>query len=165
MARYAAESVINNPPEKVFAYVADLPRHSEWASHNLEVTQTSSGPVAAGSTFESVSHLFGTQREQLTVTDYSPGKRVAFESKGSLGVVLNAFDLAAVDGGTMLTKSVEMMHPSVMARLMAPMIGRTARKSLAADLAGIKKHLESQSPSASGDDHIGAPGPNDEASD
>jgi hypothetical protein len=30
-----------------------------------------------------------------------------------------------------------------MARLMAPMIGRTARKSLAADLAGIKKHLES----------------------
>jgi carbon monoxide dehydrogenase subunit G len=143
MARYATESVIKAPPDKVFAYVADLPRHSEWASHNLEVTQTSAGPVAAGSTFESVSHLLGTQREKLTVKDYSPGKRFAFESTGSLGVVLNAFDLAAADGGTMLTKSVEMVRPSFMARLMAPMIGRTARKSLAADVAGIKKHLES----------------------
>jgi carbon monoxide dehydrogenase subunit G len=143
MARYASESVINVPPEKVFAYVADLPRHSEWASHKLEVMQTSSGPVAAGSTFESVSHLFGTQREKLTVIDNSPRKRCAFESTGSLGLVLNAFELAAVDGGTMLTKSVEIERPSFMARLMAPMVGRTARKSLTADLAGIKKHLES----------------------
>jgi len=80
MARYATESVINAPPEKVFAYVADVPRHSEWASHNLQVTKTSLGPVETDSTFESVSHLFGTQREKLTVTDYSPSKRFAFES-------------------------------------------------------------------------------------
>jgi hypothetical protein len=120
-----------------------MSRHSEWASHNLQVIQTSSGLAAAGSTFESVSHLLGTQREKLTVMDYSPGKRFAFESTGSLGVTLNAFELAAFGGGTMLTKSVEMVRPSFMARLMAPMVGRTARKSLAADLAGIKSHLES----------------------
>jgi hypothetical protein len=99
--------------------------------------------VAAGSTFESTSHQFGTQREKLTVTDYLPGKRFAFESTGALGLALNAFDLATVDGGTRLTKSLEMVRPSFLARLTAFNVGRGARKSLAADVAGIKKHLES----------------------
>lgn len=142
MARYAREIVINAAPEKVFEYVADMPRHSEWAQHDLQVTQTSQGAVGVGASFASVGHQFGTQRETQTVVDYTPGARFAFEAKGSIGVVRHAFDLAAADGGTKVTKSMEVTRPSLMARIMAPMIGAQTKKGLVVDLERIKAKLE-----------------------
>lgn len=143
MARFDQEAVIKASPDQVFAYVADLPRHAEWATHNLEVKQTSSGEAGVGSTFASVGHQFGTQRENLTIIDYSAGKRFAFESEGKLGLMRHAFDLEAVDGGTRVTKSMDVVRAALMTRLMAPLISRQTSKGLAEDLRRIKKHLES----------------------
>lgn len=142
MARFSKDTTIDAPADKVFAYVADFPRHSEWAQHNLEVMQTSSGTVGVGSTFSTVGHQFGTQRESQTVVDYSPGTRFAFESKGGLGVTLNAFDLAPADGGTRLTKSLDFVHPSLLARVTSFMVGRQVPKFLEEDLRRIKQRVE-----------------------
>ena len=142
MARFEREVVIKAAPEKVFEYVADMPRHGEWAQHDLEVTQTSQGSVGVGATFASVGHQFGTQRETQTVVDYTPGTRFAFDAKGSIGTVRHAFDLSAADGGTKVTKTMEVVKPSLMARLMAPMIGKQTRKGLVVDLERIKAKLE-----------------------
>ena len=142
MARFATDIFINTPPEAVFEYVSDLPRHPEWAQHDLEVTQTSEGDVAAGATFSSVGHQFGTQRETQTVLDYVPASRFAFEAKGSIGIVRHAFDLSAADGGTNLTKSMEVTKPSLIARFMGPMIAKQTKKGLPIDLERIKAKLE-----------------------
>ena len=140
--RFAKETTIKASPEQVFDYVADLSHHADWASEDLTVKQTSSGPVGVGSTFESVAHQFGTQNEKQTITEYSPGRRLAFESAGKLGVVLHAFDLSNVDGGALLTKSADFIRPSFMARLMTLMIGRQQPKALKSDVDGIKGHFE-----------------------
>jgi hypothetical protein len=142
LARFAREIFINAAPDRVFDYVADMPRHSEWAQHDLQVTQTSQGGAGVGTTFASVGHQFGTQRETQTVVDYTPGARFAFDAKGSIGIVRHAFDLAAMDGGTKVTKSMEVTKPSMMARIMAPMIGKQTKKGLAVDLERIKARLE-----------------------
>ena len=142
MARYERETLIKASPEQVFAYVSDMPRHSEWASHDLEVKQASDGPVGVGATFASVGHQFGTQRETQTVSQYEPGRRFAFDAKGSIGVVRHTFDLSGADAGTQVKKSVEIVKPSLMARLMAPMIGSQIRKGLRVDLERIKQKLE-----------------------
>jgi hypothetical protein len=142
LARFAREIFINAAPDRVFDYVADMPRHSEWAQHDLQVTQTSQGAVGVGATFASVGHQFGTQRETQTVVYYTPGARFAFDAKGSIGIVRHAFDLAAMDGGTKVTKSMEVTKPSLMARIMAPMIAKQTKKGLAVDLERIKARLE-----------------------
>jgi hypothetical protein len=142
VARIERETVIKAAPEQVFAYVADMPRHGEWAAHDLTVNQTSEGAAGLGATYASVGHQFGTQRETQTVTSYETGKRFAFDAKGSIGVVRHAFDLSTTDGGTRVVKSMEVIKPSLMARLMAPMIGKQTRKGLALDLERIKAKLE-----------------------
>jgi len=142
MARYERETQIKASPEQVFAYVSDMPRHSEWAAHDLEVKQTSDGPVGVGATFASVGHQFGTQRETQTVTTYEPGRRFAFDAKGSIGVARHSFDLSAEGDGAHVKKSMEIVKPSLMARVMAPMIGSQTRKGLGLDLERIKQKLE-----------------------
>lgn len=134
--------MINAPPEAVFEYLADMPRHAEWAQHNLTVTPTSDGPVGVGSTFSSVGHQFGVQHETQSVIDYTPGKRFTFDASGSLGRARHSFDLEAADGGTRVTKSMEIVQPSLMARIMSPIISGKTKTGLGVDLERIKARLE-----------------------
>jgi uncharacterized membrane protein len=143
MASYRKETTINAPSDKIFDYVADFPRHSEWAQNNLEVTPSSSGAIAVGSTFNTVGHALGAQRESQTVTEYVPGKRFAFESTGALGITRNSFDLAPDGSGTRLTKSLEFVKPSFLARVVSLKVGHDAPKALEEDLRRIKQKLES----------------------
>jgi uncharacterized protein YndB with AHSA1/START domain len=142
LARIAREIVINAPPEAVFEYVANMPRHSEWAQHNLTVTPTSDGAAGVGSTFASVGHQFGVQRETQSVIDFSPGKRFTFDATGSLGRARHSFDLEAAGGGTKVTKSMEIVKPSIMARVMSPIINGKTKTALGVDLERIKAKLE-----------------------
>ena len=141
MASYSAETMLKASPDQVFAYVADLLLHSEWASHDLSVEQTSSGPAGVGATYASIGHQFGTQRETQTITEYAAGQRFAFESRGKMGVCVHAFDLEPVDDGTRVSKSMVMTSPSIMPRIMTPMIGRQQRTGLVEDLPRIKGRL------------------------
>ena len=140
--RFAKEIQINATPDKVYEYVADFSRHGEWGGHGLQV-QSDPGPATTGFEAQSLASQFGTQREKLTVTEADTGRRFAFESAGGLGSVLNAFDVEASDGGTRLTKSQNFIKPSLLCRLMTPMISSQRPKELAADVENIKNRLES----------------------
>jgi hypothetical protein len=143
VGHYVKEIVINATPQQVFDYVSQLTRHSEWAQHDLTVEQTSQGPAGVGSTYASVAHQFGTQKETQTVTEYNPPSVFAFEARGSLGTARHVFDIRPSGSGSSVTKSMELIKPSFMARVMTPMISRQTRSSLTSDLDRIKAHLES----------------------
>jgi polyketide cyclase/dehydrase/lipid transport protein len=142
MARFSAETTIKASPDQVFAYVSDMTRHGEWGAYGLEVKAVSGGPVGVGSTFASTAKQFGTQRETQTVTECSPPARFAFQAKGGLGLARHAFDLSAVDGGTRVTKSMELIEPSFLAKVMSFRINGAQPKELAEDLRRIKAKLE-----------------------
>ena len=78
MKRYEDQISIDAPIGHVYDYVADFPRHAEWAGNELEVTTTTEGPVAVGSVFSTTAKQFGTQREQSTITEVSPGSAFAW---------------------------------------------------------------------------------------
>jgi uncharacterized protein YndB with AHSA1/START domain len=141
--RFSKETTVKAAPEQVFDYVSDLTKHADWANEDLSVQKASSGPLGVGSTFESVAHKFGTQKEKQTITEYTPGKRVVFDSAGSLGTVRHSFDLSAADGGTRVTKTSDFVRPTFLARLTTFMIGREQPKALDSDLQKIKQHFES----------------------
>ncbi len=142
MKRFEDRISIDAPAGQVYDYVADLTRHAEWAGHSLQVSKSSEGPVAVGSSFSTTAKQFGTQREQSTITELSPGSAFAWESTGALGRARHRFSLAGEGGKTTLTKSAEIVEPKLLAKLTSWKLSKDIPKGLHSDLANIKAHLE-----------------------
>jgi uncharacterized protein YndB with AHSA1/START domain len=146
MAGVQKQIVINAPAEKIFAYVADIARHSEWSKpeHKLEIKQTSPGPVGQGATFESVGHQLGRNEDKLTVTEYVPNQRVVFEVEGNVGRIRHAFELAPADGGTQVTKSFDMVEGKFPFSFFFPIVAKpfVLPGALEGDLQRIKAKVE-----------------------
>ena len=138
------ETQINAPPDRVFAYVADLEKHTEW-THCEEIRKTSDGPVGVGTTYASRGKNFGmTTKEAVEVTEYAPNQRFSWRTSGAMGMKFNwSFELRPQDGGTLL---IERLEPpkGVLPAIMGALVGnRAARKQVPEGLAKIKATLES----------------------
>ncbi len=114
--------LINAGPAAVFSYLADLPRHSEWAEHSgFRLILTPDDPVGQGSVCKrerleifQASLLRGgvTSSEvswikSLTVTGYDPNEGIDFETKNiynglSVGSEFISFRLFPEGAGTVL---------------------------------------------------------------
>lgn len=110
--------------------------------HGLQVTKSTEGPVAVGSSFSTTAKQFGTQREQSTITELSPGSAFAWESTGALGRAGHRFSLADDGGSTTLSKSAEIVEPTFLAKLTSWKLSKDIPKGLHSDLANIKAQLE-----------------------
>ena len=142
MKRFEDRISIHAPASRVFDYVADFTRHGEWAGHGLEVTKSAEGPVAVGTTYSTTAKLFGTQREQSTITELAPGKTFAWVSTGALGRVHHWFSLAEDGGSTTLSKGAEMVDPTFLAKMTSWKLSKDIPKGLHSDLANIKARVE-----------------------
>jgi len=145
MKRFEDRISIQAPASRVFEYVADLTRHGEWAGHGLEVSKSTDGPVAVGTTFSTTAKQFGTQREQSTITELSPASAFAWDSTGALGRVHHRFSLSEDGGSTTLSKGAEMVEPTFLAKIMSWKLSRDIPRGLHSDLANIKAHVEGSS--------------------
>ena len=129
MFRTQKQIVVNAPADRVFNYLADLTRHGEWGGKGWlavgaglrDVTETSPGPVGVGSTYErrvtrksyGVDHYgMGTEGQstsvnRLSVTEFVPNQRIAFERKMHFENDLLVFQVESANGGTRLTMQAE----------------------------------------------------------
>jgi uncharacterized protein YndB with AHSA1/START domain len=142
MKRFEDRISIGAPAGRVFDYVADFTRHSEWAGHGLEVTRSTEGPVVVGTTFSTTAKQFGTQREQSTITEVAPGKTFAWDSTGALGRAHHWFSLSEEGGSTTLLKGAEIVDPTFLAKLTSWKLSRDIPKGIHSDLANIKARVE-----------------------
>lgn len=136
---------INVPVEQAFTYLADIAKHGEWATpgHKLAVEKTSEGPIGQGSTFASVGHLFGTNNDTVTITEYVPNQRIVYEANGNAGVIRHSFEFAPADGGTRVTKTFDTIQTKFPFALFAPMAKAfIIPGGLKGDLERIKAKLE-----------------------
>ena len=137
--------VINAPAEKVFSYLADLTRHSEWAQpgHRLEIEKTSDGPIGQGTVFRSVGHQFGRNEDTVTITEYVPNQRIVYQSDGKAGVMRHTFELTPADGGVQVTKGFEAVQAKFPFSLFLPIVSAFVLPgALNGDLQRIKAKLE-----------------------
>ncbi len=138
------QTQLSVPPEKVFSYVSDLEKHTEW-SHIEEITKTSDGPVGVGTTYECRGHgpMGMTTNDKVEVMRYQPSDRFAWRSHGGMGMQFDwSFELKPQEGGTLL---IERLQPP--GGLLATIIGalfadRQTRRVVPEGLAKIKEKLE-----------------------
>ena len=123
MIKVRREICIEASAERVFAYLADFDRHGEWAGHELEFEQTSSGPVGSGTTFKLVSPTFSQGRvSDLTVIEFLPNERIIMETDGEDGRLRHSLLLREVGGKTHLTKIAELVWLPFRRKLVRPLL-------------------------------------------
>jgi uncharacterized protein YndB with AHSA1/START domain len=143
--RTERHTVIDAPASDVFAYIADITRHPEWAGNPLEIRPTSAGPLAVGSTWESTGHRMGTHVDRVTVTELEPGRRFSHESKGDLGRWRTTFVLEPGGDRTTLRRGMESLELSRFARMLSPMILFFNGGEMTKNLRRIKSNVEAGS--------------------
>ncbi len=137
---------INAPAEKVFDYLADITKHTEWSKreHKLQVEKTAQGPVGEGSTFKSVGYQFGRNDDTVTITEYVPNERIVFQANGKVGLARHVFEIAPSDGGVRLMKSFDLVKPKFPFTIMYPLFAKRFYwpGALKGDLERIKANVE-----------------------
>ncbi len=142
MKRFEERITIEASADSVYDYVADMTTHAEWSGNGLAVTRSSDGPVAVGTVYATTAKQFGTQREQSTVTEMTPGRTFAWDSTGALGRAHHAFTLSGDGGSTSVTKSAEIVEPTFLAKVTSWKTSKDIPAGLHRDLERIKAHLE-----------------------
>ena len=142
MARAEASLLIDCPVGKVFAYLTDIPRGTEWQSELVEAHQTSCGPVGVVTTIREVRRFLGRNLETVfTVTEFEPDHRVAFKSVSGPIPMRAHYSLEARGDGTSVTFAVEAELTGVF-RMTEPLVVHSAKRQMDTDIAKLKELLE-----------------------
>ncbi|MBI2912621.1 MAG: SRPBCC family protein [Chloroflexi bacterium] len=145
MAQVERQITIEAAAEKVFAYVADFPRHSEWAEVPLKLERTSEEPVGRGTVFKSVGRQLGRDfAADVTVTEYTPNQKLAYEAEGEAFHFRHHFLLQEEGGLTRLVKGTERVRIALPFSLLFPILSAfgVISRGLDGDLKRIKTRLE-----------------------
>lgn len=143
MLKSEVQIVVNKPREQVFAYLADLSRHPEWATHKLTLRQTSPGPTGLNTTFDSVGvQLLVPLKDKVKVSEYVPNERFAYDSYGDLGDYRHYFRLQPEGEGTRIRYGVILLGAPLYKKLPAYPIWVIVPRQLRRDLRRIKARLE-----------------------
>ena len=145
MARAEASLVINCPAGKVFAYLTDITKGTEWQSELLEVQQTSDGPVGIGTTIREVRRFLGRNLETaFTVTEYEPDCKLGFKSTSGPIPMRGYYSLEETGDGAKVTMAVEAELTGVF-KMTEPLMVHSAKRQMDADIARLKEILEAGS--------------------
>jgi uncharacterized protein YndB with AHSA1/START domain len=143
-----AETDIAASAEEVYAYLADLSRHPEWADQPMTVEHVSgpaSGPGATYRTHVDIDLPVGHKKEDATVVvvDAVAAKRVAFEATGSDGHYRWTIDLTAQGATTHVEQRVERLDGPVWIKVVQPLMWKAlGAKMVDNGLANLKDRVE-----------------------
>ena len=95
---------IDVPVSEVYCYLADFPRHQEWAYARMAyLKQVTPGPIQVGSEFDAAETVPFKAVTHSRITALEPGSRVAWHAWWSRGSAFDwEFVLLESDGGTHL---------------------------------------------------------------
>lgn len=139
-------TTIDRPPDVVFAYLCDVSKHAEWSPKPYRL-EGSTGPVRVGDSFTSIGTVPGDKnhRNQVTVTEVAPPRRLVLDSEEKGEHFINAFELTAVGSGTRVDRVVDSPKPSFPLSVVFPLImAAVIRPDVNKGLANLKAILESR---------------------
>jgi len=149
MLRVENSVVINQPIEEVFAFVSNTENGPLWQTQVQEAKVTSDGPFGVGSTTAQTAHFLGRGIEtEGEITEYEQNRKIAWKStSGPIpGEGQNTFE-AVGEGQTKFTLTAELDIGGFF-KLAEPLVARSARRQMEANLDNLKDILEADADSS-----------------
>lgn len=143
MIQYETSVLINQPVEKVFAYLADARNLRAWQADLLEHESLTEGPIRVGARFREVRQTGPSKSDfQAEITAFEPNKR--FSTKTITGPQATVgYTFHAEQGGTRVTHQFSLQTSGLM-RLMEPLMAGSIKKDTEKDFQRLKQILENQ---------------------
>ncbi len=146
-------ATIDATPETVFALVADLTRHPEWADQRLTVHHVAGpehGPGAEYTTRAThiLPHTTKSANGRVVVRESTPSRRFQYECWDEGGHYLWTFDLEPIGSGTQLRHTVKRLTGPLLVRVLQPMMWKSfGGAQVRHGVANIKTRVETAQPS------------------
>jgi ligand-binding SRPBCC domain-containing protein len=100
MGRINRSTVVDCPPDRVFAVLADVDRLTEFSSMTVSIRNGPGRPVQAGDTFEQAVRILGKELEsEWTVVEVVPSTLLRFEGTAPAGARATLVERLSPDGG------------------------------------------------------------------
>ena len=132
---------IDRPPATVFAYLANLENLPRWNYALSETRQLTPGPPGVGTRYLQSRTIPVHTEESLEIVELIPDQKLTVQGTlSSLPAVLS-YTRQAVDGGTILTNTVDLQASGPL-KLLAPIAVGRIKSAVAANLAVLKLLLE-----------------------
>jgi len=144
--------IIHRSPEDVFAFLEVRSNDAAWMTSVIEsewLNETATdlaAPIGIGRRGRMVMKLLGRQAEFIDeVTEYEPGKRIAHRTvNGPFPLNTACICEPAGDGcRATVVGATERLPGGLFGRIAAPLVTKVIRRGFKADLARLKKILES----------------------
>lgn len=140
--------VIKRPVEDVWNFLTDFEKYPKWHRGMAEATQTSGGPMGAGTTVEVTADILGRHTIKLVITEFEPNKKIAWRVDarpltGADGYMAGC-TFESIEGGTRVFKYIEGGFAGVF-RLLEPILNRPLSKiEIETELHNAKRLLETE---------------------
>lgn len=136
--------VINQPVEKVYAYLADVRNNPKWQVGILETRVETDGPATVGTKVTDVRSFIGRKIEvTYEVVEMVPNKLLSLKSISGPFPFEGKTTLESVDGGTRVTTTFEMEATGFL-KLAGGLVTSSLKKDLETSFAKLKEILEAQ---------------------
>jgi uncharacterized protein YndB with AHSA1/START domain len=141
MIQHDVTIYLDQPVEKVFAFVAEPRNLPQWQSNLIEIEQLTDGPLDVGSRVRELRRLGQRQAEnKAEVQAFVPHSRLELKTVTEPEVTVS-YAFEAENGGTRLRYRFVMLTRGLM-RLLEPLIASSIKKQSASDFEKLKEVLE-----------------------
>ena len=109
MASVTSTVAINQPVEKVFAYVITVENHKAWQAGLKEATVSPNGPIAVGSTYHYTTEVMGRKiQSQMQVSAFEANKKWSVKTVGVPTPVETVYTFEGAGNTSKMTISMEL---------------------------------------------------------
>jgi hypothetical protein len=132
---------IDRAPGDVFAVLADVQHHTDWARGPQRIENLSENPAQLGTTWTQISKLVGREVEiHARVDAYDAGREFGFQADKPIPVHMR-WQLEPAGSGTTVNLTVE-GEPGGFFGVATPLLRKALTDTVTSDLATLKKRLE-----------------------
>lgn len=144
MAKYQMTIDINQPVEKVFAFLDDSDHATEWIDGLVSIEALTEGGNRVGAKSKHVYHEDGRVIEMVEETlEYEPNKIVKFHGQTDGFELVVQYELESIPTGTRLHYATESKMNSLFMKLISPLVNHSTNNKVNKDLLRLKELLES----------------------
>lgn len=147
MAQGEVSVVIERPAADVFAVLCDVEQNHRWSSTAREGHPTSDGPIGVGSTAREVSVFLGRRIVvDSRIVEFVADRTLGYVTSGGPFPFNGRFLVEPLGPETSRVEATFEARLSGALRLVDRLFAVLARRTLASDLAGLKRLMESSDP-------------------